>query len=88
MSLNATIYEMEDQYFKSDAPFLNPERKISITIGAAQSHETSTGRTVIYSLPSKVEAVILIPPTDQDRSAEKYLELVKIRSSDGNIPIG
>jgi hypothetical protein len=88
MSLNATIYEIEDQYLKSGVPFLNPERKISMTIGAAQSHETSTGRTVIYSLPSKVESVILLPPIDQDRPAEKYLELVKISSPDGTTSIG
>ena len=80
LPLNRVIYEIEDKYFNE--PLLNPERKIYMTIGASQWNETATGRMAVYSLPSKVESILLLPPTIPDRSAEEYLKLVKISNID------
>lgn len=78
MSLNAVIYEIENKCLKSGGPILNPDRKITMTIGASQLHETSTGRMLICSLPSRIESVTLLPPAQPDRPIDQYLELVKM----------
>ncbi len=87
LSLNAVIYELEDRYLKSGGPILNPKREISVTIGASQVYESSEGRVAIYSLPSKIQSVVLLPPMQQDKTPDEYLELVRVSTPGETIEI-
>ncbi len=79
VSVNAVVYEIEEKYFKSIGPILNPERKISVTVGASQWHENSEGRTAIYSLPSGIKSIIILPPVKPDRPIDEYLDLIEMK---------
>jgi hypothetical protein len=59
-----------------------------MTIGASQWHKTSTGCVAIYSLPSIIDSIILLPPAKPDRPIEKYLKLVKMSDPGSSIKIG
>ncbi len=78
LSMNAVAYELEDKYLKSGARVLNPDRRISMSIGSSQVHFTASGRTAVFGLPREVKAVIVIPPKRRDRQPEKYLELIRM----------
>ena len=83
LSLNAVIYELEDNFLLSKEISLNPERRISITIGASQVYETPTGREVTFSLPKNTKSIILLPPVQPEKSCEEYWRMVRISGPDG-----
>lgn len=88
LSMNAVIYEVEDEYFKSSKRMVNPDRRISLSIGSSQTHYTTAGRVAVFSLPSELKEVIVIPPMRPDREPERYLEVIKISKPGDRVKIG
>ena len=88
LSMNAVIYELEDKYLKSGKRMLNPDRRISMSIGSAVTHYTESGRVVVFNLPSEVKTVIVTLPNRLDRKPEQYLGMIKISKPGDVFDIG
>ena len=54
------------------------QRLVKVSLRASQVYKTKTGITVIFSLPRDTNSIKIIPPMDNTKGPDEYLEIIQV----------
>jgi len=77
MSLTALIHEIDEKYLKGKPPLLK-EKHPRMFVGMTQVHEGAQGRLLVVSLPKDTNRIIMIPPIENAKSADDYIQMIEV----------